>query len=583
MPNVETKLAQELPESVLATLAEIGEEINASLNLDRVLSKMATLIKRLIDYEIFTVMLLDDRSQMLFNRFAVGYSQEMVENWRIPVGQGISGAAAASRLPILVSDVRQDPRYINSIDSVRSELAVPLLFKNQVVGVIDIQSSQIDNFTSEQQEILVLLASRLATAIENARLFERARSQADTLLLLNEVGREASSILDVEALLRRAAELVKRVIDYQIMSIMLYDGATNVFLQRLAVKYGQSMQGKLAVAFSEGIIGAAASSGLPVRVPDVTKDSRYRMLNAETRSELAIPMTHKGTVVGVLDLESPQLNYFTEDHVQALSILAAQLAIALENARLYEKVAHDEARMERELQAAQRMQGALLRPVPAEDFGVDLAARILSAREVCGDLYDFLRYGPTRIGFGLGDVSGKGSAAALYGAVAIGILRSIAPQKLLPAELLRQLNQLICERRIEGRFMTFCFATWRKPTRKLRIANAGQTQPLLYRNGHCEQLKLVGFPLGIYDDVTYEEWVTNLDPGDILVFQSDGLSEATDPEGNFYGIPRIASLIEQNAALTSDQLADRLLADVQEFTRGTAITDDRTLVVMKVR
>jgi sigma-B regulation protein RsbU (phosphoserine phosphatase) len=583
MPDVETRVSQELPESVLATLAEIGEEINASLNLDRVLSRMAALIKRLIDYEIFTVMLLDDRSQTLFSRFAVGYSPEVTENWRIPVGQGITGAAAAARQPILVPDVRNDSRYISAIESVRSELAVPLVLKNQVIGVIDIQSSQLDYFTAEQQEILTLLAGRLATAIENARLFERARSQADTLLLLHEVGREASSILDMEALLRRAAELVKRVIDYQIMSIMLYDEVTKLFLQRLAVKYGQSGQGKLAVGFNEGIIGAAASSGLPVRVPDVTKDSRYRMVNAETRSELAIPMTHKGKVIGVLDLESPQLNYFTDDHAQALSILAAQLAIALENARLYEQVARDEARMERELQAAQRMQGALLRPVPTEDFGVDLAARILSAREVCGDLYDFLRYGPTRVGFGLGDVSGKGSAAALYGAVAIGILRSIAPQKLLPAELLRQLNQLIGERRIEGRFMTFCYATWRKPTRKLRVANAGQTQPLLYRNGHCEQLKLVGFPLGIYEDVTYEEWVMNLDPGDILLFHSDGLSEATDPDGNFFGIPRIASVIEQNAGLNADQIADRLLAEVHNFTRGMAITDDRTLVVMKVR
>src|SRR6202035_4695649 len=148
---------------------------------------------------------------------------------------------------------------------------------------------------------------------------------------------------------------------------------------------------------------------------DVTKEPRYRMLNLETRSELAIPMVHKGRVVGVLDLESPQLNYFTEDHAQALSILAAQLAVSLENARLYERVARDEARMERELHAAQRMQGALLRPVPADDYGVDIAARILSAREVCGDLYDFLRYGATRLRIGLGDVSGKGSAAALYG------------------------------------------------------------------------------------------------------------------------------------------------------------------------
>ncbi len=582
MDPVETK-ATYLTEQTLATLAEIGEEINASLDLQKVLGRTAALIKPLVDYEIFCVMLLDPETQTLSCRYSAGFNQEVMANWHIPIGQGVTGTAAATREPVRVSDVRADQRYIQTSDSVRSELAVPLVFKNEVIGVLDVQSAEPDYFTLEQQEILVLLASRLSVAMENARLFERARSQADMLLVLNEVGREASSILDLEALLRRAAELVKRVIDYQIMGILLYDGPTNLFLQRLVVKYGQSMQGKLRVAPTEGLIGAAASTGLPVRVPDVSKDARYVMANPETRSELSIPMIHKGKVIGVLDLESPQLNYFTDDHVQALSILGAQLAVSLENARLYEHLARDEARMERELHAAQRMQGALLRPVPSDDYGVEIAARILSAREVCGDLYDFLRYGPTRLGFGLGDVSGKGSAAALYGAVAIGILRSLAPQKLLPAELLRQLNQLLCERRIDGRFMTFCFATWRKPTRKLRIANAGQTQPFLMRNGgRCEQLKLVGFPLGLYDDVTYEEWTLNLDPGDILVFHSDGLSEAPDPEGALFGIGRLGALIETHAALSAGDLADQLLASVQEFTANGPITDDRTLVVMKV-
>jgi sigma-B regulation protein RsbU (phosphoserine phosphatase) len=583
MEPVETKPVQEVSDHTLAILAEIAEEINASLDVDKILAKTATLVKRLIDYEIFCVMLLDQQTQSLSFRFAVGYSKDVTEDWRVPVGQGIAGAAVAMREPVRVGNVGKDSRYIAAVDAVRSELAVPLMLKNQAIGVIDLQSPEPDFFTHEQQEILVLLASRLAVAIENARLFERARTQADTLLVLNEVGREASSILDVEALLRRAAELVKRVIDFQIMSIMLYDGLANLFLQRVTVKYGQSVQGKLRVHADEGIIGTAASTGQPVRVSDVTQDSRYRMVNPETRSELAIPMVHKGNVIGVLDLESPQLNYFTEDHVQALSILAAQLAVSLENARLYEQVARDEARMERELQAAQRMQGALLRPVPDDDYGLDIAARILSAREVCGDLYDFLRYGPTRLGVGLGDVSGKGSAAALYGAVAIGILRSLAPQKLLPAELLRQLNQLICERMIEGRFMTCCFATWRKPTRKLRVANAGQTQPLLYKAGHCEQLKLVGFPLGIYDDVTYEEWTMTLHHGDILVFHSDGLSEAPDPDGNLFGTARLASLIERYANLTAGDLADRLLNEVQAFTCSAPLNDDRTLVVMKVK
>ncbi len=310
MEPVEARAPQELSDHILATLAEIGEEINASLNLDKVLSKTAALVKRLVDYEIFCVMLLDEQSQTLSYRFAIGYSREVTDNWRLPIGQGIAGVAAATREPVRVSDVRTDARYINAIDSVRSEMAVPLLFQDQVIGVLDIQSTQVDYFTHEQEEILVLLASRLATAIENARLFERARSQADTLLLLNEVGREASSILDVEALLRRSAELVKRVIDYQIMSIMLYDPVAKVFFQRLAMKYGQTVQGKLRVASTEGLIGAAAASGQPVRVPDVSKEPRYIMLNPETRSELSIPMIHKGRVVGVLDLESPRTQLF---------------------------------------------------------------------------------------------------------------------------------------------------------------------------------------------------------------------------------------------------------------------------------
>jgi sigma-B regulation protein RsbU (phosphoserine phosphatase) len=501
----------------------------------------------------------------------------------IPIGHGITGTAATTGRAVRVPDVRDDPRYINIIDSVRSEMAVPLMVKGTAIGVLDIQSTQVDSFTPDQQSVLTLMASRLAIAIENARLFERVRSQADTLLVLNEVGREANSILVVEELLRRAAELVKRVIDYQILGILLYDESTKVFRHRLDMKYGQSAQGKLRVIPNEGIVGTAIATESPIRVPDVTVDSRYIMINPETRSELAIPMIHKGRVVGVLDLESPQVNYFTEDHVQTLTILAAHLAVSLENARLYEKLAKEEARMERELTAAQRLQTALLRPVPSIDYGLDITARILSAREVCGDLYDFLSYGTQQLGVALGDVSGKGSAAALYGAVATGILRSISPQKLQPSELLHLLNQLVSDRRVDGRYMTMCFATWQKARNKLRLANAGQTQPLLWKDRHVEQIALSGFPIGIFDDAIYEEWSVRLSPGDILLLFSDGLTEAANREGKFFGTDRIKDVLAANAHLNSTELADRLFDAVQEFTQGGAITDDRTLVVMKVK
>ena len=572
-----------VPAEVLATLVEIGEEINSSLDLDEVLRKTAALVKRLIDYEIFSVLLVDESMHRLYHRFTIGYGEEAGKDWVIPIGQGITGTAAATGRAVRVPDVREDPRYINIIDSVRSEMVIPLMVKGQAIGVLDIQSTQLDYFTRDQQSVLTLMASRLAIAIENARLFERIRSQADTLLVLNEVGREANSILAVEELLRRAAELVKRVIDYQILGILLYDESANLYRHRLDVKYGQSAQGKLRVTPHEGIVGAAIATELPVRVPDVTLDSRYIMVNPETRSELAIPMIHQGRVVGVLDLESPQVNYFTEDHEQTLMILGAHLAVSLENARLYEKLAKDEARMERELTAAQRLQTALLRPVPDTDYGLDITARIHSAREVCGDLYDFLSYGTQQLGVALGDVSGKGSAAALYGAVATGILRSLSPHKLQPAELLRQLNQLVCDRRVEGRYMTICFATWQKGRHKLRLANAGQTQPLLWKDGHVEQIQLTGFPIGIFDDATYEEWSVSLTSGDILLFFSDGLTEASNREGKFFGTGRIKELLEANAHMNSSELADRLLEEVEKFTQGGAITDDRTLVVMKVK
>jgi phosphoserine phosphatase RsbU/P len=572
-----------LPAEVLATLTEIGESVNSSLDLDEVLARTAALIKRHIDYDIFGVLMVEGGGAYLKHYFSIGYPRELVDNLRVPIGQGITGTAAATGHSVRVSDTSKDDRYIAAIENVRSELAVPLILQGKCIGVLDIQSRHPDYFTPDQQNILTLLASRLAVAIENARLYQKERTQAETLLLLNEVGRETSSILDVEELLRRAAEQIKRVIDYQILSLMLYDEKQKVFRHRIDVKHGQHVQGKLRVAVSEGIVGAAATLKAPVRVPDVSADPRYLMVNPETRSELAIPMIHKGQVIGVLDLESPQLNYFTEDHVQTLSILAANLAVSLENARLYEKLARDEARLERDLQAAKRIQGALLQPVPTEDYGLDMAARYLSAREVCGDLYEFLRYGPQQLGIALGDVSGKGTAAALYGAVAIGIMRSLAPQKLQPADILKQMNQIIGERRIEGRFMTACFASWQKVKRKLRVANAGQSQPLLYKDGHCEKIELTGFPLGIFEEVNYDEWNGVLEPSDILVFHSDGIAESTNPEGQFFGTERLRKLIEQHHELQAAELADLILREVDWFTQNAPLADDRTLVIAKVR
>ncbi|MGH9701856.1 MAG: SpoIIE family protein phosphatase [Candidatus Acidiferrales bacterium] len=582
MDPVQVKLSTDLPAEVLQTLTEIAQEINSSLNLEEVLARAAASIKKLIDYEIFAVLLPEENTDQLFFRFAIGHRPEVVEHWRIPIGGGIIGAAAATGQPVRVSDVRNDPRYINALDAVQSELAVPLMQQGKVVGVLDIESRQLDYFTPEQTNILVLVASRIASAIENAQLFERTRRQAETLLLLNEVGREANTLLEVEAILRRAAELVKRVIDYQIFSILLYDESAHVFRQRVNVKFGQHFQEKHAVPAHEGIVGAAAALRRPVVVPDVSADPRYICTNKETRSELAVPMIYKSQVVGVLDLESPQLNYFTPDHVQTLSILAASLAVSIENARLYQQVARDEARMDRDLQAAKRLQAALLPRVPGQEFGLEMAAHYISARELGGDLYDFARYGPQELGIAMGDVSGKGTAAALYGAAAIGILRSITATKPHPADLLRSMNAMLYEHKIEWRFMTMCFATWHKGKRKLRLASAGQEQPILWKDGHAVKLKLEGFPLGMYEQADYEEMTVQLDPGDIVVIHSDGFGDTQNHHKEFFGNERLCELVAAHHRSSAAHLSKVMFEEMDKFSGGAPPADDRTLVVLKV-
>lgn len=572
----------EVPAETLKVLADISHEINASLNLHEVLASAAAQVKRLIDYEIFAVLLPTANTNELYVRFAIGHRPEVVEHWRIPKSDGIIGAAFTLGQPVRVGDVSKDPRYLEAVEEVRSELAVPLIVRGRVVGVMDIESRQPDYFTPTQQTILTLVASRIGTAIENARLYENAQKQAETLLLLNEIGREAGATLDLEEVLRRAAKLAKRLIDYQILSIFLPGESGGVFRRSVSVKFGQSLQEKSVVPAHEGIVGAAAKLRRAVVVPDVSIDPRYRMINPETRSELAVPMVFKGRVVGVMDLESPQLNYFTPDHVQVLSILAAHLAVSIENANLYEQLAHDERRMERDLNAARRIQGALLPRLPDKAYGLDIAARVVSSRELSGDLYDFLRYGPQHLGIALGDVSGKGSAAALYGAVAVGTMRSLGSQKLRPAHMLHSVNGFLGERLVEGRFMTLCFATWNRRTRRLRVANAGQEEPLLYHSGTCAKIPIEGFPVGIFEAADYEERKYILDPGDIVAFYSDGIGEAQSVGGEFFGYQRVADLITENAGLSADRISDCVLEAVDAFTGGRHPVDDRTLVVLKV-
>ena len=186
------------PSNVEAFLLEVVELTNTTLDLNAQLASIAQVTRRVIDYEIFSILLLNEKTQELRMRFEIGHSQEVADRLRIKVGKGITGQAVARREAVLVNDVSKEPNYINAHPSVRSELAVPMIAKGRVIGVLDLQSRDLDHFTEEHRRVLTLLGSRLASGIENARLYTRVKRQAQTLTVLNEISRELTSILDLD-------------------------------------------------------------------------------------------------------------------------------------------------------------------------------------------------------------------------------------------------------------------------------------------------------------------------------------------------------------------------------------------------
>jgi sigma-B regulation protein RsbU (phosphoserine phosphatase) len=568
---------------LLSLLLEVSEQINSTLDLDELMSRIAELVKRVIDYEVLAILLLNEKTQELKVRFSLGHPEEVTKKLRIKVGEGIVGRAAATRRAVRVGDVRKDPNYIQSLASVRSELAVPLITKNRLIGIVDLAAPWPNFFTDQHQNLLELLASRIALAIENARLYRRSVRQAKSLQLLNVISREISSELVLNTLLRKIGTLTKPLIDYHRFSIMLADEKTETLNAVISLKQDERIPDHCSVASGQGLVGAASSLRKTVVVPDVSKDPRYINSNPDTRSEMVVPLIYRDRVIGVIDLESPHLNSFSEDHARLLSTLAPQIAVAIENARLYDEVVRSEARLERDLSRARDIQLHIMPALCPTIPGLEICARFLPARELGGDLYDFLKYGKERHILAIGDVSGKGAPAALYGAMTLGILRSLAPLRLPPRDMLRQLNHMLMERQIEGHFVTLTYALWEPKTRALHLVNAGMPLPVLVRKGQSRTIRAEGIPLGLLANTEYEETLVELEKGDLLAFFSDGLGEAANPAQDEFGARRLEEVLQQNAHLPITEILETVFAEVNRHEAGTARRDDQTLLLMRVR
>jgi sigma-B regulation protein RsbU (phosphoserine phosphatase) len=372
------------------------------------------------------------------------------------------------------------------------------------------------------------------------------------------------------------------LIDYQMFSVLMVDATGQTLQHRFSLRFQENIQIKHDVPVSDGLVGYAARNKEAVLVPDVSKDARYILLNPETRSELAVPLIYKEKVIGVLDLEHTRKGFFTEDHKRTVTTLAAQIAIALENARLYEEIARQENRLERDLSMARELQFRLLPQSRPKLANAEIAAKFQPARAIGGDLYDFVSYSFGRTALVIGDVSGKGAPAAIYAALVSGILRSHAPIEPSPSEMLSAVNFSLGERRIDGQFVSIIYAVWDDSSRTLQVSNSGLPRPILCRDGKNEIIEATGLPLGLFDDADYDEFSFKAKPGDLFVFFSDGILDARNPAGDLFGRRRLESIVQCSTG-SPEQVVEEIFKAVAAHAAGEETFDDQTVVALRVR
>jgi sigma-B regulation protein RsbU (phosphoserine phosphatase) len=571
---------------ILLTLFDLGRQVASVIELDELLPQLPAFIRRLIQFDAFAVYLLDEKRDQLRIAYAVGYPE--TRGFSLTVAEGIVGHVVRSQQTVVLGDVTTDVHYIEVVPGMMSTLAVPLVHQAKSIGALNILSRERDQYSERDAAILRQFAALVASALVNARLFEQQRLDAQAFETLAAIGRDVAAVLDLDELLSRIVQLTRRVVDYRTFGILLLNDETKELEMEVAVQYGEKVA-LPRVPLGEGLVGYAALHREAVLVPDVSKDPRYIQVVDDVRSELAVPMLLQDRCIGVFDLESPELDAFTKRDVEILTLLASQAAVAIENARLYKQVSATEARLERELRFASRVQAALLPAgLPKRLKGVDVGVSFAPARELGGDFYDFLVPESNTLIVAVGDVSGKGVPAALYSVFAGELVRGrtfrrrYVPERSSPAAVLTSLNTILHERQLEEYYCTLCYALFDLKRRTVTLANSGVPYPIHATGDTCTPIPLPGVPLGSFFGVTYDEVTLPIGHDDVFVFCSDGVSEAMNRHGEEFTSARLIDVVARSRRLPARDIVRAIVEAVDEHRAGYAPNDDTTVVALRL-
>jgi phosphoserine phosphatase RsbU/P len=405
----------------------------------------------------------------------------------------------------------------------------------------------------------------------------QSREMMEDLLRLQKASQRISSLLDLDELIDRIVNEIACSFGLVEANVYLYEAAREELV--LACVHGCTVhdKGHCLKLGKEGLVGYAAATRQMRYAPDVREDPYYLPCEESTLSEVAIPLLVDKQLVGVFTASHPELDAFRPQQLKVLQTLSSHIAVAVQNARLFQQVRHEREEMTRDALEARTLQQALLPKSSPYIPGFAISGLCVPVGAVGGDWYDFIPLSDGRWGLVLADVSGKGTAAALLMAATRGVLRSLAEASCTPSEVLQRLNQLLVEDLPPARFVTMAYAVLDPAKRTLTLASAGHLQPLLVHGQDARFLNTeAGLPLGLALG-EYSETEIELKPGCRVVFYSDGITEAVNPDEEEYGQLRLKEHLLQPG--TS---GESLLANVRSFANGFGLHDDATVITVEM-
>jgi phosphoserine phosphatase RsbU/P len=416
-------------------------------------------------------------------------------------------------------------------------------------------------------------------------------STIDKLRMLLDITKKISRSLDLQEVLNLVMDTLDSLIPYDAAGIFVLqcrdqahvpEGEEPCEFKSEAVRgYDIDELSDLHLKLGEGFIGSVALSATPIISPDVRNDPIYINARDKTRSEMVAPIISNDEVIGVFDLESDQLNAYSEDDLEVLMMLASQVAIIIEKVMLHEQLI-EKKRLEGQLEVARQVQLELLPPHDPQIAGYDISAYNFPTEEVSGDYYDWVKIFDDQIAVVIADVAGKGVPAAILMAFLRASLRAASHIGYATHISMGKVNYLLWESIERNQFVTAFYGILDALKGTLAYSNAGHNPPLLLNAAGTSRFIDKGEqPLGMFRETRYHEYYLEFEPGDVLVLYTDGATEASSPSGEEFGRERLAQAVKENYDKPAREMIASLQLAVLEWTDNAGANDDVTFFVIK--